>query len=590
MSDVAVQFANVSKLYRVFASRRDNLLDALGFERFVVRRGRFREFWALRDIDLQLRRGERLGIIGRNGAGKSTLLKLVTQNIPPTQGEVLVRGEVQALMEVGGGLHPEFTGRENARAALSFVGLGREALDEALDDIADFTELGRFLDQPFKTYSLGMQARLSLAIATTIRPEILIIDEILGAGDAYFFAKSTARMQELLGSGASVLLVSHALDQVQRFCERTIWLDRGRIVMEGETPAVVGAYEQFIRELDDRRLRANNEKAHSRPQDAFERDSYTDSISVRIDAPRGSRLEVSRLSLSKDGKEDDRILVGDAQDAATLETGYIMLDPGNWGDPICEEGRYFRPLDAETGAATASALFHLWFYYPDASYELGLTYRLMGSTARIAVFRNGASVGSCELVPSSDWATAWAELEPPGSAVPDGGAAGVHWPGLGDLVIDEVCLMGDEGETAVFEARSPFKLIVSFRARRAGVFDVIPIALIFRRDGVLATRHVAERDTIELAEGGAAKAILDLGPLRLGNGRYVVTVGLYRFLDPDELTEPEIYDVVDRSYEFQVVGNPPLHNELFHHPGAWTIEAPLPIAAAAGRPQSTDAP
>ena len=182
----------------------------------------------------------------------------MTQNFPPTEGRVDVRGSVQALLEVGSGLHPEFTGRENIQASLGFLGLSRAEIGEAARDIADFTELGRFLDQPFKTYSLGMQARLGIGIATTIRPEILIIDEVLGAGDAYFFAKSTARMQRLLSEGASVLLVSHALDQIARFCDETIWLDRGRIVMRGSTTEVIKAYEKFIRELDERRLHAKN--------------------------------------------------------------------------------------------------------------------------------------------------------------------------------------------------------------------------------------------------------------------------------------------------------------------------------------------
>ena len=131
-------------------------------------------------------------------------------------------------------LHPEFTGEENIEASLTFLGSRscRES-DAAKDDIAEFTELGRFLDQPFKTYSTGMQARLAFAIATTVQPEILIVDEILGAGDAYFFGKSITRMQRLIESGASVLLVSHALDQIIRFCDETIWLDRGQIVMRG---------------------------------------------------------------------------------------------------------------------------------------------------------------------------------------------------------------------------------------------------------------------------------------------------------------------------------------------------------------------
>jgi len=205
MSDVAIRFEQVGKMYKVFGSKLDTALDALNLPSFR-RDSRYREFWALRDIDLELPRGGRLGIIGRNGAGKTTLLKLVTGNVSPSEGRVTVDGEVQALLEIGGGLHPEFTGRENIRASLGYYGLSRSEVEEAEREIAEFTELGRFLDQPFKAYSQGMQARLSFAIATTVQPEILIVDEILGAGDAYFFTRSTARMSQLIESGAGVLL------------------------------------------------------------------------------------------------------------------------------------------------------------------------------------------------------------------------------------------------------------------------------------------------------------------------------------------------------------------------------------------------
>ena len=207
------------------------------------------------------------------------------------------------MLEVGSGLHPEFSGRENIDASLGLLGLSRKEIAAATEDIADFTELGRFLDQPFKTYSLGMQARLGIGIATTVRPEILIIDEILGAGDAYFFAKSTARMQQLLSEGASVLLVSHALDQIARFCDETIWLDRGRIVMRGQTTEVVKAYERFTRDLDDRRLRAKNRK--TKGFDAFERDSYTAAFDVRLATTAEAGCEVTSIELLRDGAVED---------------------------------------------------------------------------------------------------------------------------------------------------------------------------------------------------------------------------------------------------------------------------------------------
>ena len=234
MSEHAIKLDGVGKMYKIFSSRTANLKDALGLP--SVRKSRYSAFWAVRDIDLELAQGQRLGIIGRNGAGKSTILKLITQNVAPTEGTVTVEGQVQALLDTGGGLHPEFTGDENIEASLTFLGLGHGEIRAARDDIAEFTELGRFLEQPFKTYSTGMQARLAFGIATTIQPEILVVDEILGAGDAYFFSKSITRMQRLIESGASVLLVSHALDQIIRFCDEAIWLERGQIVMRGQAP------------------------------------------------------------------------------------------------------------------------------------------------------------------------------------------------------------------------------------------------------------------------------------------------------------------------------------------------------------------
>src|SRR5262245_18708888 len=156
---IAIRLSGVGKMYKVFPSRLDNLLDALGVERFLTWRGNAsREFWALRDIDIELKAGSRLGIIGRNGAGKSTLLKLITGNIAPTEGQVAVNGQVQALLEAGAGFHPEFTGYENIRAALTYQGLHPTAIEAAVQEIEEFTELGQFLAQPFKTYSTGMQA------------------------------------------------------------------------------------------------------------------------------------------------------------------------------------------------------------------------------------------------------------------------------------------------------------------------------------------------------------------------------------------------------------------------------------------------
>ena len=246
-NDYAIRLQNVSKLYKLHGSQRDKLIDVLGLQRIGIKqKTQPKEFVALNNINLEVPRGHRIGIVGRNGAGKTTLLKLLCGNFAPTHGSVEVNGEVQALMNVGLGFHPEYTGRENVEASLQYNGLDKSEYQEALDSIIDFCELGDFFDQPVKTYSLGMEARLMFASATAIRPDILIVDEVLGAGDAYFVAKSKSRVEKLINSGCTMLLVSHSMQQVLELCDEAIWLDKGLVRMRGESFQVVKAYEEYM--------------------------------------------------------------------------------------------------------------------------------------------------------------------------------------------------------------------------------------------------------------------------------------------------------------------------------------------------------
>jgi lipopolysaccharide transport system ATP-binding protein len=587
MSD-AIRFDGVGKMYKIFASRRDNLVDALGFDRFLAREPRYREFWALRDIDLRLERGGRLGIIGRNGSGKSTLLKLVTGNLPPTTGTIDVEGEVQALLEVGGGLHPEFTGRENVTASLGFLGLSAREIADATEDIAEFTELGRFLDQPFKTYSLGMQARLSFGIATTIRPEILIVDEILGAGDAYFFTKSTARMQHLIDSGASILLVSHALDQIVRFCERAVWLDRGRIAMEGPSNEVVKAYERFIRELEDRRLQAKNEKARHREYDAFDRESFTDAFLVRLarEADDGD-FEIRSLTLLRDDAREESLEVGGAQDADPTASAALVLEAGGWSGPLQEDDTYFRRVEGEAGTS-GLVRFSLWFFYPQSRYALEIAYRAGEAGAAVEFGRMVGEQKRVTLPPAREWTTAIVELSDPSVAGEGGRDEGrvSRWPGVEGFAMESVRMVDARGvEQAVFQVHEPMSVLVDIRAEATGTFDLTPAALVFRLDGIVSTRHVGRRVQLDVEEGDRLEARLDLGPLLLGNGSYLLSVGLYRELDVNNTLSSTIYDYFDRSFEFVVTGSPPLHTEAFRHPGEWELRRvegaePAPPVAA----------
>lgn len=259
---LAVRMRNVRKEYKLYNSPADQALDVLGLSRLRFWRAvKHKMFSALDGIDLEIAAGERVGIVGRNGAGKTTLLKLITRNFLPSAGEIEINGEVQALMHTGVGFHGEFTGYENIRSSLIYNGLTKGDYDRAVEDVIDFCELGEFLYQPVKTYSQGMLTRLQFATATAINPDVVIIDEVLGAGDAYFSGKSVERVKKLTHGGATLLLVSHSISQILQFSERVIWLEQGRIVMDGEPLEVVNHYEEYIHTME--REAAGGEKTSS---------------------------------------------------------------------------------------------------------------------------------------------------------------------------------------------------------------------------------------------------------------------------------------------------------------------------------------
>lgn len=290
--DLAIRLEDVTKVYRLYGSQRQQLLDVLGLTKFGLGGSSpVKEFSALSDVSLSVPRGHRVGIVGRNGAGKTTLLKLICGNFAPTSGEVTVNGTVQALLGIGLGFHPDYTGRENVHASLQYNGLSPKVYANAMEEVIDFCELGQFIDQPFKTYSLGMQARLMFAAATAIRPEILIVDEVLGAGDAYFVAKSKQRVEKLVSSGCTMLLVSHSMQQVLELCKEAVWLDQGRIRMQGDAFRVVKAYEEHLHGPIERLAAPAEVEFQSQTEAGESRRPSLLAIAVRPKARAGLQLQ-----------------------------------------------------------------------------------------------------------------------------------------------------------------------------------------------------------------------------------------------------------------------------------------------------------
>jgi ABC-type polysaccharide/polyol phosphate transport system ATPase subunit len=239
-ADVVLRLQDVSVVYRVTKERINSLKE------YAIRKAKHEvmheQFWALRDVNLELKRGEVFGIVGRNGAGKSTLLKTIAKVLRPTSGRVWVKGHVAPLLEMGAGFHMELTGRENIQLYGSLLGFTRHEMDEKTERIVDFAEIWDFIDSPLRTYSTGMVTRLAFSIATDVKPDILIVDEILGVGDEGFQRKSRERMLGFCEGGTTVMLVTHSTPLMQSMCERALWLDRGQAQMVGPADEVAAAY------------------------------------------------------------------------------------------------------------------------------------------------------------------------------------------------------------------------------------------------------------------------------------------------------------------------------------------------------------
>ena len=239
----AVIAEDISKQYRINVGAGSNTLGAR-LRSFVTRNKSvtYEDLWALRDVSFQVEQGEVFGIIGRNGSGKSTLLKILTGIVRPTYGSAMIRGRVGALLEVGTGFHPDLTGRENVFFNGTLLGLDRSFIQSKFDEIVAFAEIEKFIDTQFKHYSSGMQSRLGFAVAVNLKPEVLILDEVLSVGDVIFQEKSLERMTELRKSGITILFVSHALSSVAGICKRAMLLKEGRVIKIGEVGQVVEEY------------------------------------------------------------------------------------------------------------------------------------------------------------------------------------------------------------------------------------------------------------------------------------------------------------------------------------------------------------
>ncbi|MGG4344459.1 ABC transporter ATP-binding protein [Paenibacillus lautus] len=280
IDNFAICIEHVSKSFKIYHDKSVTLKEKM----LRLRSSNFTNFNAVNDVSLSINKGETVGLIGHNGCGKSTLLKLITKILYPDKGILKVNGRISSLIELGAGFHPDFTGRENIYTNASIFGLSRKEIDSKIDDIIEFSELGDFIENPVRTYSSGMYMRLAFSVAINVDPEILLIDEILSVGDANFQKKCFDKIESFKQNGATILIVAHDLGTIENICDRVVWMDKGRIVTQGEPDRVVDLYTQHMnmKFVEQRQKDFNKEK---QPIDIKNNNGNASSSAQNIDAP-----------------------------------------------------------------------------------------------------------------------------------------------------------------------------------------------------------------------------------------------------------------------------------------------------------------
>jgi lipopolysaccharide transport system ATP-binding protein len=378
MSDVAIEVSGLGKRYQIGMDQAGYmLLTERITERLksIGRRQKTQEFWALRDVDFEVKRGETMGVIGHNGAGKSTLLKILSRITPPTEGEARLRGRVGALLEVGTGFHPELTGRENVFLNGAILDMKRQEIQRRFDEIVEFADIGSFIDTPVKRYSSGMQLRLAFSVAAHLEPEVLIIDEVLSVGDLAFQQKCLGRMEAASREGRTVVFISHNLSSVVNLCDRAILLSKGRVTAAGKVGDVVDAYvgdvtSDLERGIRDRENRFGNGKLRfvdirlERDGQVIDSPSTGEDFEIVLsfekntpDSLRGIRFNLGILSLS------DQTPLLDLDSGAT---GTMFSEIPPHGEIRCRidrcplpAGQYYLDVLADAGGERLDAVNHV---------------------------------------------------------------------------------------------------------------------------------------------------------------------------------------------------------------------------------------
>lgn len=583
MSKIALSLTTVDKSFKRFQHPGWRALDALGCP---VSSKRYDVFMALRDISLEVKQGEKVALIGRNGAGKSTLLRLISGQVQPTRGQIQVYGKLQALMELGTGFHPDFTGIENIRSALSYQGIQGKAAKKLIEEIIDFTELDEFITRPVREFSAGMYARLAFATATTITPDILIIDEILGAGDAYFVGKSIQRMKELTRQGATVLFVSHDMSATQLLCERGIWIDKGTIKADGDILSVSKAYLSSIREDEELRIRLRSNQLNPSG-------TAKNNVSLFRFITENNSAPVQPLTISKIQYGQDENVLGEVSIDDVESSSRCIVEAGitNWSNVIEIEEKKICRTFADFGGRFIHAPFQV-------------DWKLSKKDKRWIEIRYKASASDTLALEQFDEETkAYTRLTMIGQNNEDH-----HWRILRiELDTQHVNDTIDESTQAIIElqdlsshdryGKGPVKITafgfldaesirrhtlisgdfakacINYNAATT-VHNPVAVIAIYRPDGTCAMQVLSNRDGVQFNRLlGQGHITVTFAPLFLGPGEYIVSVALFKDLCLASKFEPEAYDLHDRCYPLKVLHPEGLGVDIgtVNQPAVWEI-------------------
>jgi len=591
MNPIAIRAAGLKKVYRLYAKPAYRFLDMFGM--LSDRPGAFTEHAALDGIDLEIRRGEKVALIGRNGAGKSTFLKLVTNVIQPTAGSIEVQGDVHALLQIGTGFHPEFTGRQNVHAYLAQLGVtGAEAERRCADAIA-FAELEEYIDQPVKTYSTGMAMRLMFSASTAISPDLLVLDEVLGVGDAYFAQKSYDRMRELCErNDATLLLVTHDVYSAVRMCERVIWFDRGRVLMDGDGASVVKAYEDSIRQQEEHRLRLKKQQRLLELQQAAAPGSaanHVDHVVLEISStdgrPQAGLVYLADVALLVDGERIDAWPL-DA-DAFNASRGTHLERSGtSWGEIGAWHGRVCWPmLNFGSPFHKVAGVFAVPGHLVDSatSFACAIDYASpepCDLTVRLYVRGRELSFGRI-VDAGTEWKTytALAVDDASDPAKRPVNVTGVH--GTGSIVVTGARFVSDDDrELHILEHGRTARLDIDYAIFNPDLHERCQVVLAVHKDGIEDVARYITRDLLfDARERPRGTVRLTIPRLTLTDGTYAVTlmIAKERYYDTDQVVfysiNPSVYCCVSRFFEVSVVGSGLIGTGTRHVlEGAWSFQ------------------